>query len=210
MNKRYYIIIIVAVMAVLILIKVLSQKSDYAAFTEKRAMRGNLESSIVIEEWSDFECPACGEAYALIEKIFEQYQGKVKFVYRHFPLPYHRYAYQAAVASECAQDQGKFWDYYNQLFQNQKNLTNNDLKKYADLAGFDQELFNDCLDSEVKEKVVDDDLQEAKRLNLSFTPSIFINGQLVEDWQKLPEVLQLLADPASAAADQPSATSTSK
>ncbi|MBU1131162.1 DsbA family protein [Patescibacteria group bacterium] len=199
MFKKFYwliITIILFMVAAVIIIQALTKKTEYAEFTAKRPIKGNLEASIAIVEWSDFECSACGAAYQLIEEVFSQYQEQIKFEYRHFPLSYHRYAYQAAEASECAQDQGKFWEYYDKLFANQQNLTSSDLLKYAQESGLDVELFDDCLKSDVKKKAVDSDLAEASRLGLTFTPSIFVNGELIEDWANLPNIIRSLLKPA--------------
>jgi len=201
-NKSLYIIGGLVIIIILYFVLFGNNKVEYVEFTDKRAVRGDLEASVVMVEWSDFECPACGLAYRTVEDVIEKYQDKIKYEYRHFPLPYHQYAYKAAVASECANEQGKFWEYYHKLFLNQVNLSKGFLEQYAKEIGLDTELFDDCLASGVKEKIVTGDFEEGERIGINFTPSIFINGQLVEDWSKLESLVQELIEPVEAAKNQ--------
>lgn len=199
-------IIVVLILGIVILPKAFTKKTEYVEFTDSRPVRGNPEASVIIVEWSDFECPACGMAQPVIEEVLDKYQDQVKLEFHHFPLSYHAHAYQAAEASECANDQGKFWEYLDQLFTNQSSLASSDLKIYAERVGLDLELFEDCLSSNVKEKYVDKDLEEGKRLGIGFTPSIFVNGQLVEDWSSLGQIVEALIEPVKSAKKQNSSS----
>ena len=86
---------------------------------------------IEILEFSDFECPYCQKAQSMIREMLAKYEGKVKLVWKDFPLPNHEYAVPAAVAARCAQEQGKFWEYHDVLFANQQALTSPDLRRHA-------------------------------------------------------------------------------
>lgn len=169
---------------------------EYTELSQARPVKGNLEAGVVLVEYSDFQCPACGAAAKLLAKILPSYLDKIKFEYRHFPLVNsHRWAKGAAEAAECALDQGKFWEYHDLLFAHQNSLAKADLENYAAQAGLNVELWNDCLSTHAKRYAVEKDLAAAKSLRLPGTPSFFLNNQLVDDWQKLPELLQGLVQP---------------
>jgi protein-disulfide isomerase len=110
----------------------------------------------------------------------ETYGDKIRFVYRDFPLTsLHQYAEKAAEASECADDQGKFWEYHDLLFANQSALDVDSLKSYAAQLGLDTAKFNDCLDSGKQTAEVQKDAQDAQSYGATGTPAFFINGLLV-------------------------------
>ena len=100
--------------------------------------KGLDSATVVIVEFSDFQCPYCGSAATgAVAQIMKDYvdTGKVKLVFKNFPLSFHQYAEKAAEAAECARDQGKFWEMHDKLFSNQNALTVNDLKGYAGELG---------------------------------------------------------------------------
>ena len=105
---------------------------------EGEPVLGSPDSPVTLVEISDFQCPYCGkfarETFPQIEKEYID-TGKVKAVFKNFPLPAHTYAQKAAEAGECANEQGKFWDYQEKLFANQNALSITDLKKYAQELG---------------------------------------------------------------------------
>ena len=106
----------------------------------------------------------------------QQYAGKVKLVFRQFPLPIHQQAEKAAEASLCAADQGKFWELHDMMFKNQKKLDVSDIKTYAASAGLDGTKFSQCLDSGEKKKQVDSDIEAGQAAGVNGTPAFFING----------------------------------
>jgi protein-disulfide isomerase/autonomous glycyl radical cofactor GrcA len=138
--------------------------------------RGPADAKVTIVEFSDFQCPYCGQAFGTVEQLMQQYAGKVKLVFRQFPLPIHPNAEKAAEASLCAADQGKFWELHDLLFKNQKKLDVSDVKTYAASAGLDGQKFAQCLDSGEKKKQVDFDLEAGQAAGVSGTPAFFING----------------------------------
>ncbi len=172
------------------------EKVEYAELKDEPHLKGSAEASVVLVEFSDFQCPACGAAFSLVKDLLEKYQDKIKFEYRHFPLKQHVYAFRAAEASECAADQGKFWEYHDLLFANQAALTKKDLSAYASrVSGLDVELWSDCLTAGAKVKRVEEDLTEAEKQGYNFTPTFILNNQPVEDWGSLPEQVQSLLEP---------------
>lgn len=140
--------------------------------------RGPKDAKVTIVEFSDFECPYCGAAHDTVEKVMTDYAGKVRLVYRQFPLPMHSHAAKAAEASLCALDQGerKFWEYHDVLFKNQKKLSLDDLKAHAASVGLDGAKFSACLDSGQKKAAVDADQTAGSQAGVGGTPAFFING----------------------------------
>ncbi len=133
---------------------------------------------VVIEEFSDFECPFCGRAFPTVEQVLDEYGDQVEFVYKHFPLTsIHPRAQKAGEASECARDQDMFKEYHDKLYENQRALEVANLKQYAANLGLDTSKFNSCLDSDDKVSIVNNDLQEGRERGVSGTPTFFINGQ---------------------------------
>lgn len=142
-------------------------------------VKGNENAPVTIVEFSEYQCPFCGKYFKeTYPKIVEEYinTGKVKYVFRDFPLSFHQYAQKAAEAAECAQDQGKYWEMHDKLFQNQKNLDIDSLKKYAKDIGLDVEEFNSCLDSGKYASEVQKDFNDGQKYGVSGTPTFFING----------------------------------
>ena len=134
------------------------------------------QAKVIIEEYSDFQCPFCGRAVPVVKQIKEEYGGDISIMYKHFPLPNHQFAQKAAEASECARDQEKFWEYHDKLFENQKELAVSDLKTYASDIGLDIEQFNECLDSGMKKDIVTRDLLDGQKKGVEGTPTFLING----------------------------------
>lgn len=136
---------------------------------------------ITLEEFSDFQCPACKVYHPVVEEAVAMFsKEELDFKYRHFPLTeIHPYAYNAAVASEAAREQGKFSEYGSLLFANQSNLTDEDLLKYAQELELDMDKFStDLKNSDVIARV-DRDIKEAEKRNLNSTPTFFLDGKRI-------------------------------
>ncbi len=143
--------------------------------------KGNIESSVVLVEYSDFQCPACGAYFPLLKALVEEFGSEIQFVYRHFPLAQHQHAELAGRAAEAAGKQGKFWEMHDLIFENQRswsNLRNAEeaFSQYAEQIGLDMEKFQADLDSqEVKEKVRRD-YSGGLSSGVNSTPTFFLNG----------------------------------
>jgi protein-disulfide isomerase len=144
---------------------------------------GSANSPVVIEEFSDFECPACSYFYEnAYPQIMESYvkTGKVRVVFKPFPLTsLHKNSEKAAEAALCAAEQGKFWEMHDKLFENQDALGVANLKSYAASLGLDQNAFNQCLDSGKMRPIIENNIAEGKARGISATPSFFVNGKKI-------------------------------
>jgi len=154
--------------------------------------RGPKDAKVTIVEFSDFECPYCGSAHDTVEQVMNTYAGKVRLVYRQFPLNFHPHAAKAAEASLCAADQGKFWEYHDVLFKNQKKLEPTELKAHASEVGLDAQKFGQCLDSGDKKKTVDADQQAGLAAGVGGTPAFFINGIFLNGAQPIDEFKKVI------------------
>jgi protein-disulfide isomerase len=127
--------------------------------------KGPTDAKVTIVEFSDFQCPYCARfVQETMPTLLQNYGDKVRFVFMNFPLSQiHADAEKAAEASECAHDQGAFWQYHDLLFQNQGALDVASLKNYAQAAGLDAEKFNQCLDSGEKASAVQADVETATK-----------------------------------------------
>ena len=139
---------------------------------------GPEDAPVTIVEFSDFECPFCQRsAEEVLPLILEQYPEQVRLVYRDFPLTQiHPQALPAALASECADDQGKFWEYHDLLFANQSALDDASLKAYAAQVGLDEAVFDQCYTSQEHLDEVGGDYQDGITYGVSGTPAFFVNG----------------------------------
>ncbi len=145
----------------------------------KGPSRGPENAPVTIVEFSDFECPFCARANGTLAQVEQAYAGKVRVVFRDFPLSFHRNAQKAAEAGHCADDQGKFWEMHDKMFANQKALDVDSLKTYAKELGLDMQAFETCLDSGAKAGVVQANLADGRALGVNGTPAFFINGRMI-------------------------------
>ena len=155
------------------------QPSKVEVSVDDDPVEGSENAPVTLIEFSDFECPFCGRFFQqTLPQIEENYikTGKVRHVFRDFPLTFHQYAQKAAEASECADEQGKFWEYHDKLFENQNALDTGSLKQYAKDLGLDTAKFNSCLDSGKMTSEVQKDFSDGAQSGVSGTPTFFING----------------------------------
>ena len=151
--------------------------------TANSASRGPARAPVEIVEFSDFQCPFCLRAHPTIDQVLSTYGDRVRFVYRHYPLPGHPNARPAAEAAECAAEQGKFWPYHDRLFATQSRLSDADLKQDARDLGLDTSKFNGCVDSHKYAAKVDTDLRAGQEAGVDGTPAFFINGRVISGAQ---------------------------
>jgi protein-disulfide isomerase len=158
-------------------------------------VKGDKDAPITIIEWSDFECPYCTKFYSqTLGQIEKEYidTGKVKFVYRDFPLRFHANAQKAAEASKCAGDQGKFWEMHDILFEKGVKGGVGSFKGFAIELGLNSDEFNECLDSGEMAAEVQKDLEDGMDVGVKGTPGFIINGQLISGAQPFAVFKQII------------------
>lgn len=153
-------------------------------------IKGDEKAPVIILEYSDFECPFCERFFSqTASQIDEKYvkTGKVKFAYKHYPLPFHTTADEAAIASECAKEQGKFWEMHDALFKNRDWVGQTDpnimFKKYAKDLKFKTSQFDKCVDDRKYEDLVQKQTNEGSGYGVQGTPAFFVNGKLISGAQ---------------------------
>ncbi|HYJ89736.1 MAG TPA: thioredoxin domain-containing protein [Pyrinomonadaceae bacterium] len=175
---------------------------------------GSPNATVTVEEFADFQCPSCGQAYPILHEVQSLYGPRIKFIFRNFPLPMHDKAYDAAVAAEAAgiQGQDKFWAMHAQLYQNQKTWSadpnyKQTFKSYAEKIGLNIDQWEtDMAGLQVRNRV-QADIERGKALNINSTPTVFVNRKEVPFQQvlKVSEMQKILDDELKAAqpAQQP-------
>jgi protein-disulfide isomerase len=157
----------------------------------ERHTRGPTQALLTISEFVDFRCPTCAHARVVFKQLLDGNPNEVRLIFRHYPLDQecnpalshqvHPTSCAAAVAAECAGEQGKFWEYADLLFaEQQKAYTRQDLEIYATTLDLDTSRFTACLTDGQMKDLVRQDLEEAERIGIKATPTLVINGRLVE------------------------------
>ncbi|GMU59866.1 MAG: hypothetical protein AMXMBFR34_16290 [Myxococcaceae bacterium] len=140
--------------------------------------KGSDKAAVTIVEFADFQCPYCSRAAATVERVMAGYEGRVRLVFRHFPLSFHEKAPKAAEAGACADEQGKFWALHDALFESQE-LEPEAMKLQAQRLGLDAAKFDSCLDSGRTAALVKRDLTAGQKAGVTGTPAFFINGRML-------------------------------
>jgi predicted DsbA family dithiol-disulfide isomerase len=180
--------------------------------------KGPANAPVVIVEFADFECPACGATQPVLDHLYEAHQGQVRFFFKHYPLPMHPNAEKAARAAVAAMRQGKFWELHAVLFKNQTALGVENVEKLAQGIGLDMARFRQDRDSEATADFVAKNRKQGEALELTGTPSVFINGrkfsssgenqaQDFEDWINLELELTGAGSAPAASAAPPASVS---
>jgi protein-disulfide isomerase len=161
--------------------------------TEGAPVRGAANAPVTVVEFSDFECPFCKQTRPTLKQLLERYPGKLRLVYRDFPLDsIHPQARRAAEAARCAHDQEKFWEYHDVLFTESPRLALEDLRRYAGQLGLDVTKFDSCLSAGTHKAAVQRDLDDGNRLGITGTPAFFINGRALSGAQPLEAFTRLI------------------
>jgi len=138
------------------------------------------DAKVTITEFADYQCPACAKYYPEMKQIQKEYEGKVNFYFRHFPLPMHPYSRNAAKAAEAAGEQNKFWEMSELLFARQESWAQNPKQSFMTFAkelGLDEKAFSELLESSKYDGRIEQDIKDATALNVNSTPTIFINDK---------------------------------
>ncbi len=162
------------------------------------AFKGDANAPVTIIEFSDYECPFCARFYSQTLSMLEREYidtGKVKFIYRDFPLSNHANAQKAAEATEAAKELGgndAFWEMHNKIFENQRAITTEDLKKYAREIGLNGAQFDNILDTSKYRNEVLEDFQDGVEAGVQGTPTFFINGKMLAGAQPFEAFQQVI------------------
>jgi len=148
--------------------------------TGGRPEKGPKNAPITMIVFSDYECPFCRRAETTVEQVLKAYDGKIRYVFRDYPLPFHAKARPAAVAANCAHAQGKYWEFNQKLFTG--DLTPEAYKKMATELGLDAKKFDECV-TKNDQKSIDQDLADGSAVGVNGTPAFFINGRMLSGAQ---------------------------
>ena len=173
---------------------------------DNNATIGNKDAKVKIFLFSDHQCPFCAKFFDEIVTTSKSFGDKVVLVYKDLPLEFHSQSMNAAIAGECAKDQGKFWEMSKRLYNTQKqwgNLKDDKVKGFfkqqAKRLGLDMEKFDGCLENGEHKDSIEKSKKEAEAFGITGTPSVFINGQFVPGvipTDKLKEMIQAEIDKA--------------
>lgn len=140
---------------------------------------GPEHAPVVLVEYGDFECPICKQAAPTVRMLLERFTGRVRLVFRHFPLEEaHPHALAAAEAAECAAGQGKFWEMHDLLFANQEHLTLRHLRSYAERLGLDMARFTAEMDDHVYIQRIREHQASGRSSHVRSTPGFLVNGTI--------------------------------
>lgn len=166
-------------------------------------LKGPSEAPVEIVEFSDFQCPACAYKASFIVNLLEKFPGKIKIYFKHLPLDhhcnekikreFHPFACQAAKYSYCAYKQGRFWQFHDRIFRERSKINSDFLNNLVKSMNLDHTLFEKCLSSKAL-AAVKQDIDEANNLNLSYTPTIFLNKKRVSDIIKDLRKIEILIE----------------
>lgn len=146
---------------------------------DKDPSMGPDDALVVIAEFSDYLCPGCRKAHEFTKTIKDKYKGRIRWVFKDFPLEHHAGADRMAEAAHCANDQGKFWDYQDLLFSSEKTPDSQQLIEYAKILGLDDEKFRNCMGNRKYQSKVENNVKNGKEMGISAIPTFIINGKMI-------------------------------
>jgi len=145
----------------------------------KGPILGKEDAEITIVEFSDFQCPYCKRVVPTMKEVLKKNEGKVRLSFRHNPLPFHKRAMPASKAALAAGEQGKFWEMHDELFNNQKDLSDANILKIAKGLGLNMSEFKKDFKGTKFDAQIQEDMKIAKANGATGTPSFFVNGVFV-------------------------------
>lgn len=151
---------------------------EFRVSVDDDPVKGDMYAPVTVIEFSDYECPFCRrfheQTLPLIEKEYIS-KGKVRYVFRDFPLSFHKRAFPAALAANCAGEQGRYWDFNDFLFKNPDKLDDvESIKEYALSLGMDTEKLDRCIREKKYEHEINKDIEDGRKYGIRGTPSFFI------------------------------------
>ncbi|MBM9501789.1 DsbA family protein [Leptospira sp. 201903071] len=166
-------------------VKELPPMRDDSILTGNNPSLGPEKAKVTIIEFSDFECPYCKRSQDVNSQLRAKYKDQIRWVFRDYPLSFHPNAMFAHIAANCSAPQGKYWEFFNVLFENSGNLPKDRVLDLARSSGMDMKAFSQCVNDAAVRKEVEADMAEGEKYGVSGTPAFFINGIMVEGAQPL-------------------------
>jgi len=154
--------------------------------------KGPADAAVTLVEFSDFQCPYCSLAVGKLNAVLAAYPGKVKLIFKQFPLDTHSQAALAAAAAIAAHHQGKFWQMHDAMFEHRKDLSFDNIRTLAQNIGLDMKRFDADLPSEEVKKTVVKDMEDGDKAGVEGTPSVYINGKKYNGSLELPAIKTII------------------
>lgn len=205
MGKSFWIVLVLVVGVLLGVFYFFGQGGDETTanletpheITAEDHIKGAEDGTVTLVEYGDFQCPACGNAYPLVKQLTEDYPEKLQVVYRHFPLPSHAHAYDAARASEAAAEQGKFWEMHDVLFEKQEEWSQDPnarsvFEDYAQELQLDIDQYKNDFDNASGR--VDRDKNIGSQLGVASTPTFYLDGEQLQNPRTYEEFAQIIEE----------------
>jgi len=145
----------------------------------KEPIQGDPSAPITIVQFAEYQCYYCAQVAPTMERLLQEYKGKVRMVFKDFPLPGHDRAQPAAIAAHCAGDQGKYWEMNEALLSNQRALADRDILSNARAIGLDEEIFQACLSAGTHSARIERSMRQGESAGVQATPTFFVNGVMV-------------------------------
>ncbi|MCL4248418.1 MAG: thioredoxin domain-containing protein [Anaerolineae bacterium] len=177
----------------------LNPSQRYTVDTAGNPSRGSATAPVTVIEFSDFRCSFCKRFHdTTFDPLLEQFGDQIQFVVRDYPI-FGQASYEAALAAECAHDQGKYWEYYDSLFADQTTLTRDGFLARAETLGLDVATFTTCFDDETHLQEIVADYQAGEALGVGGTPTFFVNGRPLVGAQPIDAFINLIEEELAAA-----------
>lgn len=210
MSNRFLVFVIVIVVGFFGFVAMSKKKStnkpgSSTSSQTSNHVEGENKAGVTLVEFGDFQCPACKQYFPVVEQVVEKHKANIQFQFRHFPLTkIHRHAFEGSRAAEAASKQGKFWEMYRILYQDQDSWsTQTDplptLIGYASQLGLNTEQFKTDYASSAVNDIINGDLAEANKVGADSTPTFVLNGKKLDKNPESAEAFDKLITDAIAA-----------
>jgi protein-disulfide isomerase len=173
-------------------VKVMLDAKRVAVDTTGSLTKGPANAPVKIVEFTDFQCPFCKASEGTVKQLEAKYGNKIQLVHMDYPLSFHSHAVDAANAARCANEQGKFWEFHDSLFNNQGKLAPADLKASAKAMGLKSAEFDACFDKAKFQPVVKQNQAAGEKVGVDGTPAFFINGRSIVGAQPMPQFEKII------------------
>lgn len=155
--------------------------------------RGNTYAPVIIVEFADFSCEACGEFMKTMDAVMKKFPQQVLHVWKDYPLPIHPFARPQHSAARCALEQGRFWEFHDYVLENAPT-TEPDHKRIAEKLKLDMTIFADCQKHETVQRAINESIAEGQMLEVNETPTVFINGKRLADTPTVASLTRMIQD----------------